>query len=157
MPISERMVEALKVYIRLAFQDAKAFAKTTRIENNIQMEDVHFVNPNRIEASLFVSLKAAPEARAYELGSGLHGEFGQKYGIAAKNVPNLVFWWEREKKWFVGPQLPIGHPGVKASPALRPAMLNNIEYLRQTLRTSIRREVVATIRNNFRQIYKGTP
>lgn len=161
MPISNGMMNALAIYIRQAFQDAKAFAKTADIEKSIQMEDAHLVNPDRAEASLFVKLKDAPEARAFELGSGIHGSFNTKYQIEAKNVPNLIFWWEREKKIFKGPKLgdppKLGHPGVKAEPALRPAMINNIDLLRRELKAMVRQQITATIRNSFRQIYRGHP
>ncbi len=76
----------------------------------------------------------APHAAAFEYGSGVHGEKGAKYPIQAKDPSgNLVFWWEKGNKWFVGHALPFGHPGVKAKPYLQPA----IESTRAGFVTSI--------------------
>lgn len=33
----------------------------------------------------------------------------RRHPIVAKNAPNLVFFWEREQRWFVGPM--VNHPG----------------------------------------------
>lgn len=159
MPISDAVVEALSIYIRAAFRDAKEMGFTEKIRDSMQMEDAHMVNSNRVEASLFVKLKDAPEARAYELGSGIHGQFGVKYQIAAKNVANLKFWWEREKKIFFGPKLgeppEKGHPGVAPRPAMRNAMRNNLPFLRQKIREMVKQQITYTIRNNFEQVWRG--
>ena len=49
-------------------------------------------------------------------------EYGGKgdYIIEAMNKPNLIFWWEREARWFVGPM--VNHPPSKEFAYLRSAM-----------------------------------
>jgi hypothetical protein len=72
-------------------------------------------------------------ARAFEYGSGEHGESGQGYPIKAKNAPNLRFFWtymtplgyrgrkEIEEDEWVSPD-EVTHPGVEARPYLQPAI-----------------------------------
>lgn len=38
--------------------------------------------------------------------------------IVARNHPNLVFWWVRESKWFVGPL--VHHPGTAGKGYIAP-------------------------------------
>src|SRR5574342_171642 len=98
--------------------DARAYAPTNRIKANINISPVQDTAGGK-QIKISVKLDDAPEARAYELGSGIHGEYGTTYSIDAKNVPNLVFFWEKKQKWFVGPH--VDHPGVEARPYLFPA------------------------------------
>jgi hypothetical protein len=68
----------------------------------------------------------APEALAFERGSGIHGPSGEKYIIAPVNAPALVFpgTHEWEGQTIVAPPMGGGvvhHPGVAARPYLHPA------------------------------------
>jgi hypothetical protein len=79
----------------------------------------------------------APEALAFERGSGIHGPTGEKYDIVPKNAGALVFMgthghgneyslYNRSTKAGMGEQniviTPIvHHPGVAARPYLHPA------------------------------------
>jgi hypothetical protein len=78
------------------------------------------------EISVIIDLKKAPQAAAFEYGSGLHRTKGvpSLYPIEAKNPmwQPLHFYWEKGGKWFVGAKLPYGHPGVEAKPYLQPAI-----------------------------------
>jgi len=88
-----------------------------------------------IDIVIDISEDAAPEAPAYEWGSGLRRTRGapSEYPIEAKNVPNLVFWWEREQKLFVGKRLPIGHPGVEARPYISPTIKENMQEIKKII------------------------
>jgi len=105
-----------------AFADsARGKAPTGRIRGNIEVGQVR-KDGGRYSIEVSVSLKKAPEAGAYEYGSGIHATRGTPgtYPIVAKNAPNLVFWWEKKDKWFVGSS--VNHPGVAARPYLAPAV-----------------------------------
>ncbi len=82
----------------------------------------------------------APQAAAYEFGSGEHrtrisvrGEGPGLYPIEAVNVPLLKFWWKKRNVLFVGPWLPYGHPGVAPRPFLQPAIDKNLDDLKSNL------------------------
>lgn len=87
--------------------------------------------------SIMITLggKDAPYARAYEWGSGIHATRGTPHliPIAAKNAPNLVFWWEKGNKLFVGPKLPIGHPGVAPKPYIEPSIRENKAQMKKIM------------------------
>jgi hypothetical protein len=87
-----------------------------------------------------VDLNKSPQAAAFEYGSGEHGEKGAKYPIRAKDPEQqpLHFFG---KTWFIGPELPFGHPGVKARPYLQPAI------------ESTRAGFVSSIAKAFKQSY----
>jgi len=105
--------------------DARANAPTQRIKAHIKISAITDT-PTGKQIEVYVPLDekdGAPEARAYEFGSGIHGPTGQTYSIDAKNFPNLVFFWEKADKWFIGPH--VDHPGVAARPYLAPAVKKN--------------------------------
>ena len=113
---------------------ARGFAPTTRIEQNIEVDEPELItsgNETKLVGSIFVSLKKAPEARAYEFGSGIHATKGAvgTYPIVARNADNLVFWWENRQKWFVGSK--VNHPGVRKSAYLRPALRQHRKELQE--------------------------
>ena len=84
------------------------------------------------KVDITIDLNKAPEAAAFEYGSGEHGEKGAKYPIRAKDPEQqpLHFFG---KTWFIGPELPFGHPGVKARPYLQPAIDQNRNRIREAL------------------------
>lgn len=59
-------------------------------------------------------------APAVEYGSGLYGRRGSTFPINAVNGPNLIFWWKKKGKLFVGPH--VDHPGSRAQPFFRPIL-----------------------------------
>jgi len=86
---------------------------------------------------------AAPMAGAFEWGSGVHGTKGEKYPIQAKDPEgNLVFWWEKRNKWFVGAKLPFGHPGVKARPYIAPSIKDIREPLKKMFAQEIKKQLL---------------
>ena len=79
----------------------------------------------------------APYAAAFEYGSGTWATVGPAgvYPIAARpGTPNLVFWWKKAGKWFIGPALPIGHPGVEKKPYIKPSIDENREEIKSLLK-----------------------
>ena len=128
---------------------ARGKAPTERIRGNIEVGQVR-KDGGRYSVEVFVSLKKAPEAGAYEYGSGIHATQGTKgtYPIVAKNAPNLVFWWEKKNKMFVGPS--VNHPGVAAKPYLAPAAQETKKSIRQKLGSLLglifRTEIIQTIK-----------
>lgn len=127
-------------------EEARRTAPTNRIKTNINVTPVEDT-PEGKKITVYVPLAEAPEARAYELGSGIHGEFGTTYPINAKNVPNLVFFWQKKDKWFVGPH--VDHPGVAAKPYLAPAVAKNRASIRGTLTRGLISLVRAAIKTGF--------
>lgn len=104
--------------------DARANAPTERIKANINVSPVeNTASGKQIRVYVDIRDDHAPEGAAYEFGSGIHGEKGDTYPINARNVPNLVFFWTKMDKWFVGPH--VDHPGVAARPYLAPAVAKN--------------------------------
>lgn len=81
---------------------------------------------------------SAPMAVAYEFGSGIHRTRGAAglYPIRARNVPELHFWWENRHKWFIGYELPFGHPGVAPRPFMQPAIDQHINDLTNRIATA---------------------
>lgn len=106
-------------------EDAAKKIAPRHVGDYIHHSNVTKISANEFQIRILVKLSDAPDARAWEYGSGLHSTRGPqaKYSIDAKNVPNLVFWWEKEQKWFVGPH--VNHPGIPARPYLRPALYDN--------------------------------
>lgn len=128
-------------------------APTKRISENIETKITSKRRGNYaldVRARIWVSLAEdkAPEARAYEYGSGIHSTKGPKtkYKIEAKNHPNLKFWWQARNKLFLGPL--VMHPGVAAQPYLRPAVEANLPNLREMEKVVS----IKVIRNFFRSV-----
>lgn len=142
MPISNGLVNAVAVYIRKALENAKARAKTKRISDNIRMIDAHREGEGTVKASLLINVASAPEAPAFEFGSGMHDPAGAHLiPIRAVRAKVLSFWWEKGNKQFVGVELPYGHPGVVKQPALGPAMVENIPFLKNEIATYVKDEI----------------
>ena len=90
------------------------------------------------EVKVFVKIADAPDAAAWEYGSGQHDPTTPHFiPIAARNAPLLKFWWQREKKWFKGKALPIGHPGIRMRSYLRQPLLDNRDAIRQRVAQGI--------------------
>lgn len=149
MALIAGLMNALQIYIEQAYRDAVAHGYTARIRASIQRVDPVMSGDSSAKAGLKVSLVAAPEARAFELGSGIHDQRGAHLiPIAAKNVQNLVFFWANRRKWFVGPALPYGHPGVQAEPTMGPAMVDNLPLLRRELGATVKQEIHSILVEN---------
>jgi len=90
----------------------------------------------------------APMAAAFEYGSGIHGEEGEKYKITHKEVGKALQIprgrWEKfnpppdqDPLYFMG----VMHPGVKAVPYIYPTIVDN----KKEIAKIIGREFVASI------------
>ena len=115
------------------------------ISRNIQISPVSSIPSTNIPASeyyreikIFVNIADAPDAAAWEYGSGLHDPTNPHLiPIAARNAPLLKFWLERKSKWFKGKALPIGHPGIRMRSYLRQPLHDNEAMIRQQIVTNI--------------------
>ena len=141
-------------HLRAVEKDAKEGAKTTRIAENI------FITPaiqkgSTITATIGIKIgeDEAPEGRAYELGSGLHGAKKAKYLIKPKGEGYpLRFIWLKNPGFAVDSEgkvslMSVQHPGVEAHPTLKPAMEKNRENLFKFLRLRTR----TVIETEFRE------
>lgn len=128
---------------------ARERAPTKRTRANIEVSQVR-KDGSTYSIEVFVILKKAPEAGAYEYGSGLHATKGTPgtYPIVAKNAPNLVFWWEKKGKWFVGPS--VDHPGVEARPYLLPSAMEAKDMLKKDLVEATGKLLRITIRQSIK-------
>ncbi len=114
-------------------EEARRNAPRSRIGEAIEILPVE-EQDGRVVGTIRVDLNIAPEARAYEFGSGIHSTQGsaEKYPILPVNANALVFFWENEpaevQERF--PHTPEGkvilrrvmHPGVEPRPYLFPAV-----------------------------------
>ena len=150
MSINNDLIQAVSAFIHAAFESAQTKAKTKRIRDNLKMTDAHSTGQNSVGASIEISLLVAPEAAAYEFGSGTHDPLGSHLipirAIAPKKA--LSFWWANENKQFIGPKLPLGHPGVAAQPALGPAMQESRPILIHNIDAFVRQEISSIIVEN---------
>jgi len=122
------ILSAIEVVGRLAI----GFAPTRRIESAI-FHGVDLESDNKISVYVGADIQKAPEAAAYEFGSGLLATRGprSKYPIeSTRPGGHLAFLWENEPaNMRDAPHLPDGrivldrvmHPGVAAKPYLEPA------------------------------------
>lgn len=91
---------------------------------------------------------------AFEYGSGIHGEGGERYAIVPRpgNDVGLVF---RGTKKFSGQWIRtqlVMHPGVKARPFIRPAIEAVSKKLTDELAADIRNNIVTELSAVIRKI-----
>lgn len=135
-------------------------APTTRIKENVMISAITEYSGGGMSADIKIS---APEARAYEFGSGLHGEDGQTYRIPKEGF-GLAFEWDKvDETTPIGPKFRgilddgrglfrfVDHPGVEARPYARPSVEENLSQLRKSigeaLVQSIKEGVAVSIRS----------
>lgn len=101
-----------------------------------------------ITVSIILDTKIAPEAPAYEWGSGLHDTKGSPHyiDIYATSVPNLIFEGTNEFEGQLIRVPHVSHPGVKPKPFIKPAL----DKHRAALKQSVREEVNKNLRVNIR-------
>lgn len=112
---------------------------STKIPGSISASPVREENGSFV-AEVTVDLKIAPEAAAFEYGSGLHGKKGMKYEIKPKEANILSFPKGDWPNYQPPPEAPevfrfgvVQHPGVKARPYLQPAIDNEMKRVKQRL------------------------
>jgi hypothetical protein len=122
----------------------KAKAKSTDVH---APSDIAFTVTSPIEQGGVSSIEVHathPAVAAFEYGSGIHATRGKKglYPIKAKNKSELHFFWENRGKWFMGYELPFGHPGVEARPFMKPTLQENQEEFKKILGQAFRVEIM---------------
>lgn len=97
-----------------------------------------------VSVSIILDTNIAPEAPAYEWGSGLHDTKGSPHyiDIDAVNAPNLVFMGTNEWEGQLIRVPHVNHPGVKPKPFIKPA----VEKHRAALKRSVKEEVNKNLR-----------
>lgn len=139
--------------------EARANAPTERIRANIKITPIQeTAEGKQIKIEVDITDDGAPEGRAYELGSGIHSTSNTvspnqqgprgKISIDAVNFPNLVFFWQKEDRWFVGPH--VNHPGVAPRPYLFPAVQKHRSTIRGLLSRGISTITKTAIVTGFR-------
>jgi hypothetical protein len=110
------------------------------------------ISGNQASIDGTIDLQKAPMAAAFEWGSGLHSTKGPQelYPIQAKNAPNLVFWWTRRSKWFVGKQLPYGHPGVAPRPYIEPTLISEIGEVKKIIGKEVKASIIIGVKEMFK-------
>ena len=152
MPISSALIAGLT---------KAAFILTGQIRKNLRRGKY----PDEIEEGIVVGHPkgrgnsgsvqiafTAPQSRAFEEGSGLHGPEGKKYVIEPKDAGALAFDWDKTP---VGPgpkyigQVADGkmlfrfveHPGIEPRPYIFPALMETKDELRQVIGAPFRAEI----------------
>lgn len=123
---------------------ARAQSNNTPIKDNAFSVGSPMQNGAIYSVDIKVDLKVAPAAAAYEWGSGIHATRGTPglYPIKAKNAPELHFFWEKRGKWFMGFELPFGHPGVAPRPYLKPTIDETKVEFRKILGKGFKAEIL---------------
>lgn len=127
----------------------KAAAKSQEVRAPKEIAGAFSVDPPKQKGDTYsidikVDLKEAPAAGAYEWGSGVHATKGAKglYPIKAKNADELHFFWKNRGKWFMGFELPFGHPGVAPRPYLVPTIDDTKEEFKKILGQGFKAEIL---------------
>ena len=151
------IVEAGNLVARSARSRA---AWSTKIRNAISLSEVTEWK-NGLGIYVRVDLTKAPEARAFEKGSGLHStsSVASKHQegpggfiiIRPVNAKALIFQGTHAWEGMTIRVPPMGggvvhHPGVAPRPFLKPAIDANRERIRDILRKAVRTSVSKTIR-----------
>ena len=158
MALNDLRAQERGVLIQIAsmiMNSAKSLSSwSTKISSSFRISEV-----TELPGGMMISvINNAPEAHAFEHGSGIHGENGEKYIIAPKNAVALAFpgthgfgnaygAYDRsshegmgEMNWVVTPI--VHHPGVGAKPFLNPAVEAvrpmAMEMLKQALGDAVR-------------------
>jgi hypothetical protein len=119
----------------------------------------HMGSVNELPDGMMITIgNSAPEAHAFEHGSGIHGPGGEKYPIVPVNASALAFFgthgfgnaysaYNRSTREGVGEQnivvtQHVSHPGVGAHPFMAPAVEANraaaLELLKQAVGSAVR-------------------
>lgn len=126
-------------------QKAKGKASWSKsIPDAIGLGAVRLDGPDIYSISIDVDLEKAPQARAFEFGSGIHATQGQKgkYSIDPVKATALVFHWENEPVGVKNfPHTADGriilrhveHPGVAPRPYLAPAIKEEMNFMVRTI------------------------
>jgi hypothetical protein len=125
----------------------REYAPTKRIKNNVRVGTLAGTSAGSRIITIEVD---APEAGAYEFGSGIHRTKGtpSTYPIEAKNFPTLQFEGTNDFKGQIIRKRLVNHPGVEARPYIKPAM----DELRPEIRDILMEDGVKNLRLYLRSI-----
>lgn len=110
----------------------------------------------KITINLDEASGGAPEAMAYEFGSGIHSEKGETYVILPREQKALAFFWDKANASI--PRLPDGrvllrkvnHPGVAARPYIEPSL----DELKKGVKAFIAKQIKLEIGAAFQEANK---
>jgi hypothetical protein len=154
------IVEAANLIARSA---RARVAWSTKIRNAISISEV-VEWQSGLGIYVKVDLSQAPEARAFEYGSGLRATrqtpsprqegAGGFIIIAPRNAQSLVFPGTHAWQGMTIQVPPMGggvvhHPGVSSRPYIKPATDENRPRIREILRKAVRTSVSQTIRTSW--------
>jgi hypothetical protein len=150
--LRSRMVEVLNIVATSARRNA---SWSTKIRGAIRVGEVK-EQGGIIAGYVEVPLKLAPEARAFEYGSGVHStkRAPETYPILPRNGGSLVFQGTHQWEGQLVVVPPMGggvvmHPGVAPRPFLHPAVEENKERIRELLGSNIRQYIGTVIRTSW--------
>ena len=132
-----RMIKALTAQASRVAEQAKENASWSKsIPDAISVGKAEKTSSG-FKVDVVIDLNKAPHAAAFEYGSGLHGEKGEKYTI--QGMPWLAIPRERWPKYAPPPDVDpvvlskVEHPGVKAEPYMKPAIEQHRNRIREAL------------------------
>ena len=155
MALNDLRAQERGVLIQIAsmiMNSAKSLSSwSTKISSSFRISEV-----TELPGGMMISvINNAPEAHAFEHGSGIHGEKGETYVIAPVNAPALVFMGTHEWAGQVIVAPPMGggvvhHPGVGARPFMNPAVQANRVQAMEMLKSAVGSSVKMTIREAWK-------
>ena len=115
--------------------------------------------------TVWVGGKRAPFARAFDIGSGLHGKYARKYTIAPRNAKAIWFPYPTPKMYpgarayvnngVMGITTPsVQHPGVEGVGYTKKAMDEARPQIRETLKQEVGKELRLYLKAKFTEIGK---
>jgi hypothetical protein len=122
--------------------DIKATAPAAHLKKDVRLFKTVVKSPGAYAIGIEIG---APDARAWEFGSGIHAtkKEAKKYWIYAKGARGgegarlLSFEWDKSKTGrFVGVR--VSHPGIKAKPYIYPALKRQLRHLNKIILKNIR-------------------
>ena len=169
MPINSRMNAEMQTNLPRAANvlagAIRGHAPTSKIAGAVSVGQVTSPAAGSYAIDVIIDMKKAPEARAFEYGSGIHNPRNPgTYEIHPKNVSLLAFYWDKVDKnsptdgKFLGISNKTGkalftyvdHPGVAARPYIRPSITEKSAEMRQIIGRAFSVAIMAEMRDVFR-------
>lgn len=152
--------DALLICANTLMASMQEKAPTKRIRRSIDIGDSgEYTDGNgSVEfIDVVVDVGEAPEAPAYEWGSGVHRTIGSptKYEIKPREKKFLAFKWDKAESWMRF--LPDGrvlfrvvnHPGVAPRPFVRPAIQDTKDNIRTIIGKSVTIDIMTYLKESF--------
>ncbi len=131
-------------------QSARSIAAQKRAGNSSKAIKLSTVKEAKqtVSVSIILDTKRAPEAPAYEWGSGLHDTKNGPHfiDIYGRNTFLLTFEGTNQFEGQLIQKQHVNHPGVKPRPFIKPA----VEKHRAALKQAVREEVNKNLRINIK-------